>query len=83
MKKIILLVLILSITTMIGCATQPSPEAYDPPGFLLGLFHGVIFIFAFIGSIFMDIRMYAFPNSGVLYDFGYLLGIASYLFLLN
>mgnify|MGYP001163824596 CR=1 FL=1 len=79
MKKVVLLVLILSATTIIGCATQPSPEAYDPPGFWLGLFHGIVFVFAFVGSIFMDIRMYAFPNSGLFYDFGYVIGIITFL----
>jgi hypothetical protein len=27
----------------------------------------------------MDIRMYSFPNSGVMYDFGYLIGASIFL----
>jgi hypothetical protein len=40
----------------------------------MGLVHGYLMLFGFIGSIFLDLKMYAFPNSGVMYDFGYLLG---------
>jgi hypothetical protein len=58
-----------------ACATQPTPAADDPPGFFMGLIHGIVSSFALIGSIFMDIRVYAFPNSGVLYDLGFSLGI--------
>ncbi|MDQ3583821.1 MAG: hypothetical protein M3495_20450 [Pseudomonadota bacterium] len=36
-------------------------------------------MFSFIGSLFTDIRMYQFPNSGVWYDFGYLLGASMFL----
>ena len=61
-----------------GCATQASsavqPEA---PGFLLGLWHGFIFPAAWILSLFMpDVSVYAVPNNGGWYDFGYFLGIA-------
>jgi hypothetical protein len=59
-----------------ACATQPiSPSFSSPPGFFSGLWHGFIAPFAFVGSIFVDIRMYAFPNSGVFYDLGFLLGL--------
>lgn len=62
-----------------GCANQPPPGAYDPPGFFSGLFHGFFILFSLIGSIFMDIRIYAFPNSGFFYDLGYLIGSATFL----
>ena len=62
-----------------SCATQPTPVAYDPPGFILGLLHGFIMLFSFIGSVFMDVRMYAFPNTGIMYDFGYLIGASIFL----
>jgi len=64
---------------LVSCASQPSPTAYAPPGFFMGLLHGFLILFSFIGSIFMDIRMYAFPNSGVMYDFGYLIGASLFL----
>ena len=62
-----------------GCATQPMPDAYRPPGFWLGLFHGFTILFSLVGSIFTDYRIYAFPNSGGWYDFGYALGAAMFL----
>ena len=57
-----------------SCATQPHQSAYDPPGFFWGLLHGSIALFSFIGSLFTDCRIYAFPNSGCWYDFGYMIG---------
>jgi hypothetical protein len=60
-----------------GCATQPMPSAYDPPGFFMGLVHGLTIFFTMVGSLFTDYRIYAFPNSGGWYDFGYLLGAAA------
>jgi hypothetical protein len=57
-----------------ACATQPTPSAFNPPGFVMGFVHGFISLFSLIGSIFWDIRIYAFPNSGGWYDFGFVLG---------
>lgn len=59
-----------------GCATQPSP-AGDHPGFLQGVLHGLIVPGTLVGSIFYDIRMYAFPNGGIAYDFGFVLGYST------
>jgi len=64
---------------IIGCATQPYPTAYDPPGILMGIVHGFCILFTLIGSFFMDIRIYAFPNSGGFYDLGYVLGASMFL----
>jgi len=60
-----------------ACATQVStgvsPQA---PGFLLGLWHGFIFPVAWVLSLILpDIAIYAVPNNGGWYDFGYFLGI--------
>jgi len=62
-----------------GCATQPLPSAPQLPGFLQGLLHGFLILFSFIGSLFTDVRIYAYPNSGGWYDFGYLLGAMMFL----
>jgi hypothetical protein len=61
-----------------ACATQGAGAvAPGAPGFLLGLWHGFIFPVAWILSLFMDtIAVYAVPNNGGWYDFGYFLGIA-------
>ena len=66
------------LAALAGCATQ-SAEAVAPaaPGFLLGLWHGFIFPIAWILSLFIDnVSIYAVPNNGGWYDFGYFLGIA-------
>jgi hypothetical protein len=60
-----------------ACATQPQVEVAPYPGFLRGLLHGIIAPFAFVGSLFSDgIAIYAFPNAGGWYDFGFLLGMS-------
>ena len=62
-----------------SCASQPPPAGGSPPGFFLGLVHGFLIVFTFIGSLFTDFRIYAFPNSGGWYDFGFLLGAMAFL----
>jgi len=62
-----------------SCAYQPRHDASNPPGFWLGLLHGFTIVVSFIGSWFTDVRIYAFPNSGGWYDFGYLLGASAFL----
>jgi hypothetical protein len=66
-----------ALLLLAGCATQ-SAAAVEPaaPGFLYGLWHGFIFPFAWVLSLFMpDVSVYAVPNNGGWYDFGYFLGI--------
>ncbi|HEY6917389.1 MAG TPA: hypothetical protein VI381_07085 [Allosphingosinicella sp.] len=61
-----------------ACAARQTAEAVAPaaPGFLLGLWHGFIFPVAWIVSLFVsDVAVYAVPNNGGWYDFGYFLGI--------
>ena len=58
-----------------ACATQPYTGGGGAPGFFSGLWHGFISPLALFGHISIsDIRVYAFPNSGGWYDFGFLLG---------
>lgn len=62
-----------------ACASQVdagvSAEA-GTPGFWWGLWHGFIFPWSFIGSLFSpDIAVYAVPNKGGWYDFGFFLGV--------
>jgi hypothetical protein len=64
---------------LVSCASQPLPEAYDPPGFFTGLWNGLTIFFALIGHLFNNsIRIYAFPNSGGWYDFGYFIGVCMF-----
>lgn len=62
-----------------ACASQIDAgisEADDTPGFLWGLWHGFIFPWSWIGSLFSpNIAVYAVPNNGGWYDFGFFLGI--------
>jgi hypothetical protein len=61
-----------------ACADQAASAVQTgAPGFLHGLWHGFIFPIAWIVSLFMDeAAIYAVPNNGGWYDFGYFLGIA-------
>jgi hypothetical protein len=77
--RVLLFMLIIvsaSILFLVGCATQ-SVEIIPAklPGFLMGFVHGFILLFSFITSLFTDYRIYAFPNAGVWYDFGFLTGV--------
>ena len=69
--------LLLTAFFLAGCATQPAPVGDDLPGFFSGIWNGLCAPFALVGSIFWNVRIYAFPNSGGWYDFGYILGICA------
>jgi hypothetical protein len=61
-----------------GCAATQASDAVaaGAPGFWLGLWHGFIFPVAWVVSLFAPgIAIYAVPNNGGWYDFGYFLGI--------
>ena len=67
-----------ALTLLAACAAQTIPGAVAPaaPGFLFGLWHGFIFPVAWLLSLVMpDVSVYAVPNNGGWYDFGYFLGI--------
>lgn len=58
-----------------GCATRPMGHAGDP-AFLRGIVDGFLAPISFVLSLFSDsVRMYAFPNIGRWYDFGFLIGV--------
>jgi hypothetical protein len=68
----------LFLLALAGCAATQAADAVAPgaPGFWLGLWHGFIFPVAWLVSLFTDqVAIYAVPNSGGWYDFGYFLGI--------
>jgi hypothetical protein len=58
-------------------ATQDAHAvAAGAPGFWAGLWHGLIFPLAWLVSLFAPaVAVYAVPNNGSWYDFGYFLGI--------
>jgi hypothetical protein len=66
------------LLVLAACAATQQADAVAPgaPGFLLGLWHGFIFPVAWLVSLFTDkVAIYAVPNDGGWYDFGYFLGI--------
>jgi hypothetical protein len=73
--------LLLAATLLLAaCATQ-GPAAVDAqaPGFFHGLFHGFVIVFSFIGSLFSDdFAIYAVPNNGGWYNFGFALGAGAF-----
>jgi hypothetical protein len=73
------MLLLMLLVAAAGCAHQPNPVLPNPPGFFSGLLHGCLMLFSLIGSVFTDVRIYAFPNSGFLYDLGFLIGASSFL----
>ena len=78
-RRRLFVLLSIAALAVVGCAHQPVSEASDPPGFFTGLVHGFIIVFSFVGSLFADVRIYSFPNSGGWYDFGYLIGAGLFL----
>jgi len=72
------LALATALLSLAACAATQQPDAVAPtaPGFLLGLWHGFIFPVAWLVSLFAPkVAVYAVPNNGGWYDFGYFLGI--------
>jgi hypothetical protein len=64
--------------TLCACARQtlPAAVATGAPGFFHGLWDGFVFPFAWVVSLFVpEVAVYAVPNNGGWYDFGYFLGI--------
>ena len=78
MNKLRTPLLLAATLALAACAAHQTPAGVDPagPGFLLGLWHGFIFPVAWFLSLFMpDVAVYAVPNNGGWYDFGYFIGI--------
>ncbi|MBR0553457.1 hypothetical protein [Stakelama marina] len=77
MKQFRTLLPVPALAALSACAHQVA-SSVEPqaPGFLLGLWHGFIFPVAWVLSLFVpDIAIYAVPNNGGWYDFGYFIGI--------
>jgi hypothetical protein len=78
MNRKTLLILVAGVGAMLAlsCAYQPSPppNAEKIPGFFRGLVQGFLIFFSLVLSFFKDVRIYEYPNSGLWYDVGYVLG---------
>jgi hypothetical protein len=75
-----LLALAAATAFLSACAATQSDAALataaTTPGFWLGVWHGFIFPVAFLVGLFVpDVAVYAVPNNGGWYDFGFFVGI--------
>ena len=62
-----------------ACAHQPEPSTFEPPGLLVRASTWILIVISFVGSLFTDVRIYSFSNSGVWYDFGFVIGASIFL----
>ena len=70
-----LLVALAALLLLSACAGQPMIEP-GSRGFFWGLFDGAFAPISFLVSLFnSEVRIYAYPNSGLWYDFGFLIGL--------
>jgi hypothetical protein len=78
LKRVVIFGALFAVAGLVSaCAVQPHlAQARGAPGFFFALLHGFIAPVSLIGGIFLDIRIYAFPNSGWFYDLGFLLGLS-------
>lgn len=78
---------LLLMASLAGCATlaDPNPVVNTPDaaghvaGFILGLWHGFLFIISFVLMLFdQPYGLYDVNNNGKPYNFGYLLGAVAF-----
>jgi hypothetical protein len=76
----LIVLFMLMVVALVACAaTQAVQLERGAPGFWLGVWHGLIAPITFIISLFRnDLRIYAYPNAGLWYDFGFMLGIGGF-----
>jgi len=74
----IFLLSLFAVVLISSCAHQPAPPSSGVPGFWMGIVHGFFAPLAFIAGLFSDIRIYEFPNTGLWYDFGFMIGIGGF-----
>ena len=80
-----LVVIVLVVTLVAGCAAGPNQfagtagEHGKVAGFWLGLWHGFIAPFMFVASLFSNkVGVYEVHNTGAWYNLGYLFGVACF-----
>ena len=67
-----------AVLALQACAATQQAATVEAaaPGFWLGAWHGFIFPVAFVVSLFLpEVALYAVPNNGGWYDFGFFVGI--------
>ena len=84
LRRIRPLLILAAFVFVFGSCTASQPHTFAPtlepiPGFWKGFWQGFIAPIAFVVSLFSDeVRIYAFPNAGRWYDFGFMLGIGGF-----
>lgn len=82
MKKLHVITAITLALLLTNCAdsvTLAQAIEIEKVGFWYGLWHGICFPFAWVGSLFVDsISVYAIYNNGGWYDFGFFLGVGGF-----
>jgi hypothetical protein len=78
-QMVVLLAMLGAVVLLSSCAPDPNPvlgTGEDSPGFLMGLWHGIIIFFTFVISLFTDdVTVYEVANDGNWYDFGFFVGL--------
>lgn len=73
-NKTLVLVIIVCLFTLASCA--PAGHTREEYGFISGIVHGFIFIFALIGKLFgWEHGLYAANNTGFFYWLGFIIGL--------
>lgn len=79
-RLVLAVVALAALLLLSSCAASGNDAAGGPgsqPGFLYGLWHGVIAPVTFLISLFTDgVGIYEVRNNGAWYDFGYVLGLS-------
>ncbi len=75
-KTILLLLIVVALITLMGCGyVEPGNIQAEVSDFWDGIWHGMVAPYTLIVRIFKDVGMYAIPNTGWWYDFGFILGV--------
>jgi LPXTG-motif cell wall-anchored protein len=81
MRIVLVLIILLSLVMLAGCAPGPNPlvrtadEEGEVAGFWKGLWQGIIAPITFIISLFTpNVQFYEVHNNGNWYNFGFALG---------
>jgi hypothetical protein len=76
MKRLLICIMQFSLAACAHQVASTVAHTPDTPGFLLGVWHGFIFPVAWVLSLFVkSVAVYAVPNQGGWYDFGFFVGI--------
>ena len=76
-KLCVILFLITLCLFIAGCGFVQAGMVGTTPGFLEGIWHGLLAPYTLILRFFMNIDMYAASNTGFGYDAGFLIGIVA------